>query len=549
MEKKLLSDLLRQQFPKANASWGSPPALLPTSLFEHRIEYRGPYRLLVKKTHCSTLQSIVSVVGFITSVLSSMQSILLPSLHPAFIQLSAWLSAFNTSEKEALLAYHTGSNFPYSVALRVFRSPEHELRFAKATAGFEVVKVESAEDPSYIVAVLKEKKSPRYVRAKLSIEFSNPSHPVTDFSMRPIATPLDLVPPDDPRRPEYENALAPLTPARHYAVVEGISDVLREQYVNKEIGEKVIAALNSHLENGEYETFEDIERFAKRLTEDMREVGNDKHMLVTFLEPSPETNGNADSTKPQPKSYLETLRLNNFGFGVTSVDTQSSPGRSIATLPIDCFVPTDAKIASDWKEIRAAIGDIISCVADADALIVDLRFNTGGSLETVALVQSYLFDSEEPIHLLDMVDRNNIVHQSYSTLPVSALPVGTTRFGGTKPLYVLTSCYTKSGGEYMAYCLQALNRASAIIGEGNKTTVGTLNYITKPRFVAEEVFGKRWWYVGVPDLRPTHAVMGRNWEGNGVLSDAVAGNGEWEGVSDAGEVARRLAVRKLEEEK
>lgn len=50
----------------------------------------------------------------------------------------------------------------------------------------------------------------------------------------------------------------------------------------------------------------------------------------------------------------------------------------------------------------------------------------------------------------------------------------------------------------------------------------------------------------MPSLRVIHAVTGTNWEGIKVKSDVVAGRGEWEGVSDAKQVGRILAMRDLE---
>jgi len=161
---------------------------------------------------------------------------------------------------------------------------------------------------------------------------------------------------------------------------------------------------------------------------------------------------------------------------------------------------------------------------------------------------SYLLDGS-PRHLLDFVDRSGTVEESFSTLPVDELPAGTRAFGGTKPLFVLTTENTISGGEDMAYGLQALKRAIAIVGEGNEATAGAANPITKPQFLCEEEFGGKWWLAAIPTLQPVHSVTRTNWEGIGVKSDVVAGKGEWTGVDDAKEVATRLAIRILEEGK
>lgn len=178
---------------------------------------------------------------------------------------------------------------------------------------------------------------------------------------------------------------------------------------------------------------------------------------------------------------------------------------------------------------------------------MDLRNNGGGDSHTVSFILSYLLDNG-PVHILDFVDRSGSTEESFSTIPASDLAVGTTRFGGTKPLFVLTSENTISGGEEMVYDLVAFKRCKAVIGEGNKATSGAANPITKSRFICEEIFGKGWWMVAVPNVRPVHAATGTNWEGVGVLSDVVAGKGEWEDVRDAEEVGKILVKRILVEE-
>lgn len=500
------------------------------------------------------LQPILSLAGLIalpTSPNMADSSIpSLPSDHPASIQFSAWLSAFNTRDRETILAYHTDLTFPLSVLEGDIESVEREVGLAQATGGFDVAMVQSSNDPSFVVVVLREKTERAgrhtHARANMTVDTSQPAYPATKFKINPCVTPIELIPKDDPQRPQFEKALAPLDDERRRAVVDGLSDVLREQYIDPTLGEEIIASLDTHLEKGDYRDIDSSEEFGKRLTQDVQEAGHDKHMFVFFMEPPPERNETDGDDKPS--SLLELFRSMNFGFGNTSFDTTSVPGRVIATLPINAFLPFDSNRTSDWEEIRAAIGDIVSSVAEADALIVDLRGNGGGDPNTVAFILSYLLD-DGPIHLLDMVDRNGTVEQSHSTVAVDELPIGSKRFGGTKPLFVLTTNRTISGGEDMAYGLQAFKRAQAIIGEGNDATAGAANPITQPRFVAEEIFGKRWWFVAVPNLKPVHAITGSNWERIGVKSDVVAGKGEWKEEKDAKEVGRKLAVQMLQRDK
>jgi C-terminal processing protease CtpA/Prc len=131
------------------------------------------------------------------------------------------------------------------------------------------------------------------------------------------------------------------------------------------------------------------------------------------------------------------------------------------------------------------------------------------------------------------------VGNSFSTVTESELPENAVRFGGSKPLFVLTSKETISGGEEMVYDLRALKRVSSIIGE-DETTAGAANPVMGPNFLCEEEFGKHWWVVGVPNLQPVNDVTGTNWEGVGVRSDVVVGKGE-----DAKDVGKRMAMKAL----
>lgn len=272
-------------------------------------------------------------------------------------------------------------------------------------------------------------------------------------------------------------------------------------------------------------------------------------MFIRFIEPHYlKVHKNKDDKKPDVRGCIEEAEEADHSFGTITFDSDSVPGKTIATLPINGFAQSIEKFWGPWKEVRAVIGQKLSSVADADALIVDLRQNHGGQPETVGFMLSSLLDGG-PRHVLDFVDRHGAIEKSISTLAIDELPASTKPFGGTKPLYVLTTENTVSGGEDMAYTLQAFKRAIAVIGEGNEKTKGAANHITRPHHLCEKEFGEQWWVGSIPNMKPVHPVTGSNWEGVGVKSDIVAGMGEWEGVEDAKEVATRLAVKILGQEK
>jgi C-terminal processing protease CtpA/Prc len=145
----------------------------------------------------------------------------------------------------------------------------------------------------------------------------------------------------------------------------------------------------------------------------------------------------------------------------------------------------------------------MSILATTDALILDLRHCIGGEPAAVAWLASYLF-STEPMALTGLVERGRLT-QGWTLSHVPGR-----RFGADKPVFVLTSKATFSGGEQLSYDLQQLKRAT-IIGE---TTGGGGN--------ARQGFRVH------PHLEATisvasglNPISGTNWEGTGVTPDVA----------------------------
>lgn len=456
---------------------------------------------------------------------------------PVSIQFSAWLAAFNSHNRATLLAYHA-THFPYDVASPDVSNIQREMLLSTTTGGFDVIEILNgfgAGDTLFTIdVILREKKWLTYARAMMQVDLHKDDHPVTKFEINPTHTPIKLVPED--RKEEFKKALAPLTPARRKCVVNAISDALRAKYIFPDVGEKMIQDLEAKLQdNGDYHTYEDSESFARKVMRDMHAVSGDKHIHVWFMEPPPNHEDDGDEGR-KPQKLFDLLRTVGFGFRNRSFEVIEN--KKLGFLPIDGFVPSTLESVSDSAAIQAAISDIVSEISDSDALIIDLRYNGGGDPNTVAFVLSYLLDGA-PVHLNDFVYRNGTVENSFSTVTEDELPENAVRFGGSKPLFVLTSKETVAGGEEMVYDLRALKRVSSIIGE-DETTAGAAHPVMGPNFLCEEEFGKHWWVVGVPNLRVVNDVTGTNWEGVGVRSDVVVGKGE-----DAKDVGRRMAMKAL----
>ncbi len=144
----------------------------------------------------------------------------------------------------------------------------------------------------------------------------------------------------------------------------------------------------------------------------------------------------------------------------------------------------------------------MSFLTNAQALIFDLRQCQGGYPDMIALVCSTLFGND-PVHLDSIYWRDEDVIQEYWTTP----GVASVHFED-KPVYVLISKVTFSGGEAFAYTLQARQRATLI---GEQTGGGAhpgASYRIHPHF---EAF--------IPIGRVINPITGANWEGCGVAPD------------------------------
>ncbi len=159
-------------------------------------------------------------------------------------------------------------------------------------------------------------------------------------------------------------------------------------------------------------------------------------------------------------------------------------------------------------------------LAHTDALIFDLRENHGGNPSMVQLIVSYLFSNERRIN--DMLNQHEGTTRQYWTLPSVAGP----RYIN-KPVLVLTSGQTFSGGEEFTYDLQAQKRAT-IVGE---TTGGGAHPI-------DGHSAGNHFMIAVPGGRPINPITKKDWEGTGVVPDVKTS------AQDALETALRLAKKK-----
>lgn len=103
-------------------------------------------------------------------------------------------------------------------------------------------------------------------------------------------------------------------------VVNKVATIMQEKYLFADIGEKMAKYVQSQLGKGVYDSLSEVKPFCKKLTSDLREICNDKHVFVFY---SPEEAYQVKAYKkmlPEEEikkindQYYETDRRKNFGF-------------------------------------------------------------------------------------------------------------------------------------------------------------------------------------------------------------------------------------------
>jgi C-terminal processing protease CtpA/Prc len=282
----------------------------------------------------------------------------------------------------------------------------------------------------------------------------------------------------------------PMSSGRDWsAEIEILLGQMTEHYVFPDVAEQVCQLLRQRLAGGAYRDLADEAALARVVTRDMQSVNGDKHLGIQDSEQ--EIPRQQDLVVDTGRLRAEQAMLTGHGFA----RIERLPG-NVGLLDIRKFY--EPSVAGAGAAAIAAM----QLIASADALLIDLRRNGGGEPEMVALVSGFLFG--ERTHLVDLHFPAAGTTIQYWTAPFVPGPV----FGGSKPVYVLTSARTVSGGEGMSYQLQQCKRAT-LVGE---TTMGAANF-HYPYRVSAHLMST------VPSGYPVDPVSGGHWEGTGVRPD------------------------------
>jgi len=278
--------------------------------------------------------------------------------------------------------------------------------------------------------------------------------------------------------------------AEKKAVIEALCENLEREYIFPEITEKYVGLLRKNWRSGKYDAVGQPEAFARMVTNDLMSIHRDAHLSVRF---NPEWVRNERGRKELDEEAIRVqkrrARSDNYRFQEIKI----LPG-NIGYIKFNGF-------SYDQAAYEPAIG-AMSFLANADALIIDLRTNGGGSPEMVQFLCSYFLENpRQHLNSFSYKDKDKLTqYWTYTYLPGRRLD--------KVDLYILTSRGTFSAAEEFTYNLKNMKRA-VVIGEttgggahDNKFVILTDNFM-----------------MSLPFARAINPVTKTNWEEVGVEPD------------------------------
>lgn len=280
--------------------------------------------------------------------------------------------------------------------------------------------------------------------------------------------------------------------AMRAATVESLATAIERKYIFPDVAKKTAAELRARLKKGAYNGLDSAFAFCDSLSGDLRAIGKDRHFRVGYWYRDLPESVFLDSNPTNEERVRADLQVRRLNYGFEKVQRLAG---NVGYLELRAFdgSPNGGRLA------MAAM----TLLDGSDALIVDLRRNGGGDPNLIMLILSWLFPSDERVHVNDFYLREGNETRQYFTS--TAVPA--TRYLN-KEVYVLTSRRTGSAAEEFAYDLKNLKRAT-LIGE---TTAGAANPGGPVRLNSH-------FAAFVSHGRAVNPITKTNWEGVGVEPD------------------------------
>lgn len=288
--------------------------------------------------------------------------------------------------------------------------------------------------------------------------------------------------------------------------VRAVAGRIRDLYFDPAAGARIADALEAEAAAGSFDSLTDQRDLAATLSRRLRPL--DAHFNVAW-DPNAPAGPAPMMRRPPPAGAApaagEPIRRlarpanpgevrGNFGF--RKVEILSG---NVGYIDLRQFSNIDFDNPAD--PARRAADSALAFVADADAVIFDLRDNGGGAPSMVGYLTSAFTPADAPIY--------NVFHSREGT-ESEAPDVFHPNPRLEVPVYVLISGRTGSAGEAFPYTLQGARRAT-IVGEASGGAANPGGMVPVGGGFA----------VFISQGSPRNPNTGGNWEGTGVIPDVA----------------------------
>lgn len=251
-------------------------------------------------------------------------------------------------------------------------------------------------------------------------------------------------------------------------LLESLIERTNEFYVDSTANQRVNQVLEFHIrENtfGDVESFDSLER---RLNRELFRASGDYHLSVSY---QPDT-VTEDKTTKRPSRFRQRRYFRKRNRRIKkgkyiSISQSTYLSEYIAYLKVDAFYPTKQPGIVPKKAMRS--------VKHSPYLIIDLRGNGGGLVESVEFLSEYLCHEDSLFFYTFMYYQRSFYDSSkapYSYRTSHIKRKRTSHFFDQTQLYILTNDSTFSSAEVFAQFLKR-ERSAKIVGE--KTQGFSLN--------------------------------------------------------------------------
>ena len=304
---------------------------------------------------------------------------------------------------------------------------------------------------------------------------------------------LVLMTPAARTQPAAPGQLPAIDATARAAIVDSVTAAIDSIYVLEEPARRIVAGLRMNLADGKYDDLTDPVEFAQQLYEDAQAINHDGHFHIAAFPPldpaaAQERRDEDPADLERRKRFYKAM---NYGFEKAEI----FPG-GIGYVKFNQFAHGD--------EAFAAAAAAMNFVSNANAVILDLRNNGGGSAAMIRFICGYLFEEKEHLINWDIRAEDKTV-QSYSADYVPGERIA------EQPVYVLTSGSTFSAAEEFTFDLKNLERAIVVgdtTGGGGHTVAGYYFDFDSLRVG-----------IRIPYGRAYNPENNEGWEGIGVIPD------------------------------